>query len=295
MTADARGSQPASWIVQWAGLVPAGATVLDVAAGGGRHTRFFADRGHKVTAVDRDTTALQAASNIEVIHVRGNVYMFASDFGNATVQVGEHRDNDGAFMVDTGSTETAPKILAELQKLTKKPLRYVVNTSANVEHLAGNDVIAKPGEVRDIAAIISWIARQPDLDRQRIAVTGGSYGGYMSLACMVMFADILRCGIDVVGISNFVTFLNNTQDYRRDLRRVTRDVEPGHARHTGCGRQQRHPIGLGADTQRRHQANARHHDSPIAHDAPIAVQPREVPLTSSCCGTRCTRPLPSPA
>jgi glyoxylase-like metal-dependent hydrolase (beta-lactamase superfamily II) len=79
------------------------------------------------------------SSNIEVIHVRGNVYMFASDFGNATVQVGEHRDNDGAFMVDTGSTETAPKLLAELQKLTKKPLRYVVNTSANVEHLAGND------------------------------------------------------------------------------------------------------------------------------------------------------------
>jgi dipeptidyl aminopeptidase/acylaminoacyl peptidase len=74
--------------------------------------------------------------------------------------------------------------------------------------------------VRDIATIISWIARQPDFNRNRLAVTGGSYGGYMSLACMVMYADILRCGIDVVGISNFVTFLNNTQDYRRDLRRV---------------------------------------------------------------------------
>ena len=67
MTADARGSQPSPWIVQWAGLVPASATVLDVAAGGGRHTRFFAERGHRVTAVDRDTTALHAASNIEVI------------------------------------------------------------------------------------------------------------------------------------------------------------------------------------------------------------------------------------
>lgn len=74
--------------------------------------------------------------------------------------------------------------------------------------------------VRDIATIIAWIARQPEFDRHRLAVTGGSYGGYMSLACMVMYADILRCGIDVVGISNFVTFLNNTQDYRRDLRRV---------------------------------------------------------------------------
>jgi len=74
--------------------------------------------------------------------------------------------------------------------------------------------------VRDIATVIAWIARQPEFDRTRLAVTGGSYGGYMSLACMVMYADILRCGIDVVGISNFVTFLNNTQDYRRDLRRV---------------------------------------------------------------------------
>ncbi|MBI5800819.1 MAG: S9 family peptidase [Verrucomicrobia bacterium] len=74
--------------------------------------------------------------------------------------------------------------------------------------------------VRDIATIIGWIARQPDFNRSRIAVTGGSYGGYMSLACMVTYADVLRCGIDVVGISNFVTFLNNTQDYRRDLRRV---------------------------------------------------------------------------
>lgn len=74
--------------------------------------------------------------------------------------------------------------------------------------------------VRDIATVIAWIARQPEFDRQRLAVTGGSYGGYMSLACMVMYADLLRCGIDVVGISNFVTFLNNTQDYRRDLRRV---------------------------------------------------------------------------
>ena len=74
--------------------------------------------------------------------------------------------------------------------------------------------------VRDIATFIAWIARQPEFDRSRIAVTGGSYGGYMSLACMVTYADILRCGIDVVGISNFVTFLNNTQDYRRDLRRV---------------------------------------------------------------------------
>ena len=58
---------PSPWIVQWAGLVAADATVLDVAAGGGRHTRFFADRGNKVTAIDRDISALAAQPNVEIV------------------------------------------------------------------------------------------------------------------------------------------------------------------------------------------------------------------------------------
>ncbi|MGV3757514.1 MAG: S9 family peptidase [Verrucomicrobiota bacterium] len=74
--------------------------------------------------------------------------------------------------------------------------------------------------VKDIGAFLDWIDRDGKLDKQRIAVMGGSYGGYMTLACMVHYNDRLRCGNDIVGISNFVTFLNNTQDYRRDLRRV---------------------------------------------------------------------------
>ncbi len=74
--------------------------------------------------------------------------------------------------------------------------------------------------VRDIGALLDWIAQQKELDASRVAVIGGSYGGYMVLASMVHFNDRLRCGIDIVGISNFVTFLTNTQDYRRDLRRV---------------------------------------------------------------------------
>jgi dipeptidyl aminopeptidase/acylaminoacyl peptidase len=74
--------------------------------------------------------------------------------------------------------------------------------------------------VKDIAAVLDFIKSDAALDGARIAVTGGSYGGYMSLACMEHYADSLRCGIDVVGISNFLTFLKNTQDYRRDLRRV---------------------------------------------------------------------------
>jgi dipeptidyl aminopeptidase/acylaminoacyl peptidase len=74
--------------------------------------------------------------------------------------------------------------------------------------------------VRDIGALLDWIESQSDLDEDRVAVFGGSYGGYMVLASAVHFSDRLRAAVDIVGISSFVTFLENTQDYRRDLRRV---------------------------------------------------------------------------
>ncbi|WP_180976861.1 S9 family peptidase [Fischerella thermalis] len=74
--------------------------------------------------------------------------------------------------------------------------------------------------VRDIGALLDWIATQPDLDKDRILVSGGSYGGYMSLAVATKYSDRIRAAIDIVGISNFVTFLENTESYRRDLRRV---------------------------------------------------------------------------
>ena len=74
--------------------------------------------------------------------------------------------------------------------------------------------------VKDISALLDWVEQQPDLDASRIGVYGGSYGGYMVLASLIAEPERIRCGIDVVGISNFVTFLENTKDYRRDLRRV---------------------------------------------------------------------------
>ncbi len=74
--------------------------------------------------------------------------------------------------------------------------------------------------VKDIGALLDWIAQQPDLDASRVAIMGGSYGGYMTLACAFHYADRIAGAIDVVGISNFVTFLEHTESYRRDLRRV---------------------------------------------------------------------------
>jgi dipeptidyl aminopeptidase/acylaminoacyl peptidase len=74
--------------------------------------------------------------------------------------------------------------------------------------------------VKDIGALLDFIARQPDLDGARVAVTGGSYGGYMVLASLATYAGKIRCGVDMVGISNFVSFLERTEAYRRDLRRA---------------------------------------------------------------------------
>jgi dipeptidyl aminopeptidase/acylaminoacyl peptidase len=74
--------------------------------------------------------------------------------------------------------------------------------------------------VKDIGAVLDWIKSQPEFDGARIGVTGGSYGGYMTLATLTHYSDRVKCGVDIVGISNFVTFLESTQEYRRDLRRV---------------------------------------------------------------------------
>jgi dipeptidyl aminopeptidase/acylaminoacyl peptidase len=83
-----------------------------------------------------------------------------------------------------------------------------------------DDGLKREDSVKDIGALLDWIARQPDLDASRVLVEGGSYGGYMSLAVATHYSDRIAGAIDVVGPSNFVTFLTNTESYRRDLRRV---------------------------------------------------------------------------
>ncbi|MEM1433812.1 MAG: S9 family peptidase [Pseudomonadota bacterium] len=74
--------------------------------------------------------------------------------------------------------------------------------------------------VKDIGAALDWVAEQPELDSERVAVYGGSYGGYMVLASLTNYPERIAAGMESVGISNFVTFLENTQPYRQDLRRV---------------------------------------------------------------------------
>jgi dipeptidyl aminopeptidase/acylaminoacyl peptidase len=78
----------------------------------------------------------------------------------------------------------------------------------------------REGTYKDINALLDWIGTRPDMDSGRVAVTGGSYGGHMTLAVSTFYSDRIRCSIDVVGPSNLVTFLEHTEAYRRDLRRV---------------------------------------------------------------------------
>ena len=83
-----------------------------------------------------------------------------------------------------------------------------------------DDGMKREDSVRDIGAALDWIGTDARLDAKRVMVSGGSYGGYMSLATATLYNDRIACSIDVVGISNFVSFLTNTESYRRDLRRV---------------------------------------------------------------------------
>ncbi len=73
--------------------------------------------------------------------------------------------------------------------------------------------------VRDIGALLDWISTQPDLDASRVAIMGGSYGGYVALAAGITYGDRISAVYSSVGISHFVNFLENTETYRRDLRR----------------------------------------------------------------------------
>ncbi len=123
---------------------------------------------------------------------------------------------------------------AQARPTFSSPIQYLVNESGmavltpNVRGSSGygktyltlDNGALREDSVKDIGALLDWIATRPELDAKRVGVFGGSYGGYMVLASLVHFGDRITAGVDVVGISNFVTFLQNTAEYRRALRRV---------------------------------------------------------------------------
>jgi dipeptidyl aminopeptidase/acylaminoacyl peptidase len=82
-----------------------------------------------------------------------------------------------------------------------------------------DDGVLREDAVRDIGSLLFWVGLQPAFDRDHVVVMGGSYGGYMTLASLAEYGDRLRGGIDVSGISNFVSFLGSTTPFRQDRRR----------------------------------------------------------------------------
>ena len=94
------------------------------------------------------------------------------------------------------------------------------STGYGKTYLKLDNGVLRENSVKDIGSLIDWVGQQPFFDASRVSVFGGSYGGYMSLACMTNYNAKLKCGVDLFGISNFVTFLKNTSGYRVDLRRV---------------------------------------------------------------------------
>ncbi len=86
--------------------------------------------------------------------------------------------------------------------------------------VALDDGFKREDSYKDIEALLQWIKQQPGLDGNKIMVTGGSYGGHMTLAIATRYDNLIACSVDVVGMSNLVTFLQHTEPYRQDLRRV---------------------------------------------------------------------------
>jgi len=111
------------------------------------------------------------------------------------------------------------------QYLLRKPVAVLVpnvrgSDGYGKSYLELDNGILREGSVKDIGALLDWIDGRDELESQSVAVYGGSYGGYMVLASLVMFGERIRAGVNIVGISNFISFLENTKEYRRDLRRA---------------------------------------------------------------------------
>ena len=94
------------------------------------------------------------------------------------------------------------------------------STGYGKSYQRADDGYSRMHSVRDIGALLDWIKTRPDLDPERVAVAGRSYGGFMALSALIYYGDRLKAGVSAVGITHFPTFLKNTSAYRRDLRRV---------------------------------------------------------------------------
>jgi cyclase len=126
-----------------------------------------------------DSASAQQTAKIEVLPVQGNVYMLAGAGGNITLQLGEN----GVLVVDTGLPPMSDQVIAEIRKLSKKPLRYVVNTDMHEDHTGGNEAFSREGGTSTVVNIVNTpgssasqsvqiLGHEGILDRMSAAVNG---------------------------------------------------------------------------------------------------------------------------
>jgi len=92
------------------------------------------------------------------------------------------------------------------------------STGYGKSYAALDNISLRENSVKDIAWLVNYLITSGRIDSSRIAVYGGSYGGYMVLGCLTLYPELFAAGVDIVGISNFITFINNTAEYRRKNR-----------------------------------------------------------------------------
>jgi cyclase len=117
----------------------------------------------------------------EVRHVQGNVYMFASTLGNVTIQIGKDAGHDGVLLVDTGEPQLHETLLAEIRKLSTEPVRFIINTSADADHIGSNAVLLKPPRTYQLPAEVALFAQDNVLQRESREGSGVPSGAWPTL------------------------------------------------------------------------------------------------------------------
>ncbi|MDQ8028325.1 MAG: prolyl oligopeptidase family serine peptidase [Brevundimonas sp.] len=184
---------------------------------GGGLTRWTSSEVGPVNALTFVTPELVRFESFDGLSIPAFVYRPTGGEGRRPVIIDIHGGPEGQSR--PGFNPTYQQWIADLGAAVIVP-NVRGSTGYGKAYVALDNGPLRQNSVQDIGALLDWIATQPDLDPERVVVHGGSYGGFMVLASLAAYSDRLAGAVDIVGISNFVSFLENTEGYRRDLRRA---------------------------------------------------------------------------
>lgn len=192
--------------------------VYSLNIGTGRISRWTKSETGGVDTSDFSEPELVKWKSFDGVEISGYLYRPPAKFtGKRPLVIGIHGGPEGQFR--PGFLGRQNYLLNELGVALLFP-NVRGSTGYGKTFLKMDDGFKRADSYKDIGALLDWIKTRQDIDTDRVMVTGGSYGGFMTLAVASNYSDKIRCALDIVGPSNLVTFLENTQGYRRDLRRV---------------------------------------------------------------------------